>query len=96
MDESGFGIGESQIIKCLIYLGKQHKNKRIVEKQEWVTDIECTSVVNEALPPMIIWKGQNLNSGWLPAEIPRDWHFGISQEWLDLKRHRPGMVKEGV
>ena len=32
MDESGFEIKESQIIKCLIYLNKQHKNKRIIKK----------------------------------------------------------------
>lgn len=79
MDESGFGIGESQTTKCLIYLGQQQKNKRIVGKQEWVTDIECISASGEALPPIIVWKGKHLNSSWLPAEISKDWHFGTSE-----------------
>ena len=79
MDESGFGIGELQTTKCLVYLGKQYKNKKIVGKQKWVTDIECISAAGEALSPMIIWKGQNLNSGWLPEEIFKDWCFGTSQ-----------------
>ena len=34
MNKLGFEIGESQIIKYLIYLNKQYKNKRIIKKQE--------------------------------------------------------------
>ena len=28
---------------------------------------------------MIIWKGKHLNSGWLPEETPKDWHFCTSE-----------------
>ena len=48
-----------------------------------MTDIEYISAVGEALPSIIIWKGQNLNSGWLSEKIPKDWCFGISQNgWI--------------
>ena len=79
MDESGFNIGESQSTKVLVSIDKQQKNKRVVGKQEWVTVIEAINAAGEALPSMIIWKGKHLNSGWLPAETPKDWHFGTSE-----------------
>ena len=63
MDESGFGIGESQNTKVLVPIGSQSKTKRTIGKQEWVTDIECINAAGDALPPMIIWKGKHLNSG---------------------------------
>lgn len=40
MDESGFGVGEEQIMKVLVYLNAAQKDKVIAGKQEWVTDIE--------------------------------------------------------
>ena len=30
-------------------------------------------------PPMVIFKGKTLNSGWLPSQTPSDWHFGVSE-----------------
>ena len=54
MNESDFKIKESQTIKCLIYLNKQHKNKRIMGKQKWVINIKYISAANDALPPIII------------------------------------------
>ena len=79
MDESGFGIGESQSTKVLIPITSRHKNKKIIGKQELVTDIECINAAGEAISPMIIFEGQQLNSGWIPPETPRDWFFSCSE-----------------
>ena len=79
MDESEFGINESQNTKVLVPIGSQSKTKRTIGKQEWVTNIECINAAGDALPPMIIWKGKHLNSGWLPPDTPKDWHFGVSE-----------------
>ena len=79
IDESGFGVGESQNTRILIPINTKQKHKRVLGKQEWVTDIECINAAGEALPPMLIFKAQNLNSGWLPPETPSDWHFGVSE-----------------
>jgi len=79
MDESGFGIGESQSTKVLIPITSQHKNKKIIGKQELVTDIECINAAGEAISPMIIFKGQQPNSGWLPPETPLNWFFSCSE-----------------
>jgi hypothetical protein len=62
MDESGYGVGESQTTKVLVPLDRAQQYKTVVGKQEWVTVIECISAAGVALPPMIIFKGQNINS----------------------------------
>jgi hypothetical protein len=79
MDESGFGVGESQTTKVLVPIDRAQQYKTVVGKQEWVTVIECINAAGGALPPMIIFKGQNMNSGWLPPQTPPDWHFGVSE-----------------
>ena len=78
MDESGFGIGDSQSTKIIVPIGKQHKNKKIVGKQELVTDIECINAAGEALPPTIIFKAKNVNANWLPSERPQGWRYTYS------------------
>ena len=35
-------------------------------QQEWVTAIECISATEDKIPPMIIFKGTNLLTTWLP------------------------------
>jgi hypothetical protein len=67
MDESGFGVGESQTTKVLVPLDRQQQYKVVAGKQEWVTVMKCINAAGDAIPPMIIFKGQNLNSGWLPS-----------------------------
>jgi hypothetical protein len=32
------------------------------------------------LPPTLIFKGQNLNSGWIPDDSPPDWTFSTSNK----------------
>lgn len=90
MDESGFGVGESQTTRVLIPAKSNHKHKSVTGKQEWVTDIECINAAGGSLTPMIIFKAKNLNSGWLPPETPSDWHFAVSENgWTsnDLGLH---------
>jgi DDE superfamily endonuclease len=79
MDESGFGVGESQTTKVLVPVDRAQQYKTVVGKQEWVTVIECINAAGGALTPMIIFKGQNINSGWLPPQTPQNWHFGVSE-----------------
>jgi hypothetical protein len=32
------------------------------------------------LPPYLIFKGQNLNSGWIPDKTPAGWNFITSKK----------------
>ncbi len=72
MDESGFGVGESQTTRVLVPLNRTQKYKVVAGKQEWVTVIECIDTAGGSLTPIIIFKGKNINSGWLPSQIPRN------------------------
>jgi len=79
MDESGFGIGEEQAMKVLVHLDSTQKHKVVGGKQEWATTIECISAAGEALAPLIIFKGQDMNTRWLNEQSPQGWHFATSK-----------------
>jgi hypothetical protein len=49
-------------------------------RQEWITAIECISAVGVTLLPILILKGQNLNSGWIADVSLPDWTFSTSNE----------------
>ena len=79
MDESGFGVGEEQAIKVLIYLNKTQRQKIVGGKEEWITNIECINAASEALPPLLIFKGKHLNTCWISTDTPLNWHFATSK-----------------
>jgi hypothetical protein len=55
----------------------------------------CVSDSGVTLPPCLIFKGENLNSGWVPDETLGDWKFitskkGWANDWIGfewLKTH---------
>ena len=79
MDESGFGIGDEQAFKVLVYLDSTQMHRVVGGKQEWVTDIECINAAGEALAPLIIFKGTTMNTRWLNERSPEGWHFATSK-----------------
>ena len=79
MDESGFGVGESQNTRVLISINVKQKYKAVAGKQEQGTVLECINAASDSLTLIIIFKGKNMNSGWLPSQTPRDWHFAVSE-----------------
>ena len=52
-------------------------------KQEWVIDIECINVVDEAIAPILIFKDEYMNIRWINEETPGGWYFVISKNnWI--------------
>jgi hypothetical protein len=59
-------------------------------------------IITVTLPPCLIFKGQDLNSGWIPNETPAGWRFITSKigwtsdligfEWL--KTHFQSFVSQ--
>ena len=95
MDESGFGVGESQNTRVLVPIDRTQRYKVVAGKQEWVAVIECINAAGGFLTPMIIFKGRNMNSRWLPPQIPRDWYFEISENgWISNKLGLEWLIKE--
>jgi hypothetical protein len=66
VDETGFSLGSTR--KSVVLLNKRYKKYRKQQsgRQEWIIAIECISTVGVTLPLTLIFKGQNLNSGWIP------------------------------
>ena len=79
MDESGFTVGESQSTRVIVPISYNQKHKVALGKQEWVTDVECISAAGESIAPLLVFKGKDVNSGWIPDQTPNTWHFGTSE-----------------
>jgi hypothetical protein len=79
MDESGFGIGEQQAVKVLYTIDQYQEYMVTGGKQEWVTDIECISAAGEALAPLLIFRGADMNTRWINERSPEGWFFATSK-----------------
>jgi hypothetical protein len=66
--------------------------------------LECVSASEVTLPLCLIFKGENLNSGWIPDETPGDWKFITSKkswtnDWIGfewLKTHFQPFVSKSA
>jgi hypothetical protein len=80
VDETGFSIGSSRKSVVLLDQFDKRREKKQLGQQEWITSLECVSASRVTLPPCLIFKGQNLNSGWIPDETPAGWKFMTSKK----------------
>jgi hypothetical protein len=80
VDETGFSIGSSRKSVVLLDQLNQRREKKQPGRQEWITSLECVSTSGVTLPPCLIFKGQNLNSGWIPDETLAGWKFITSKK----------------
>jgi hypothetical protein len=80
VDETGFSIGSTRGSFTLYDRTATSKGKRQPGRQEWITSIECISASGVTLPPTLIFKGEKLNSEWIPDSTPRDWTFTTSNK----------------
>jgi hypothetical protein len=80
VDETGFSVGSSRKSVVLLDQLNQRRDKTQPGRQEWITSLECVSASGVTLPPCLIFKGQNLNSGWIPDETPAGWKFITSKK----------------
>jgi hypothetical protein len=80
VDETGFSIGSSRKSVVLLDQLDKRREKKQPGRQEWITSLECVDAAGVTLPPCLIFKGENLNSGWIPDETPADWKFTTSKK----------------
>ena len=80
VDETGFSLGSTR--RSIVLLDKKYKKrgKKQAGRREWITAIECISASGVTLPPTLIFKGKNLNSGWIPDVTPPGWAFSTSNK----------------
>lgn len=79
MDETGNSIGAIKGAHVVVDKTLQTKYQAHPGRQEWVTAVECVSAVGQSIPPLIIFKGKNVLSSWVPKEaLEKDVHFACS------------------
>jgi DDE superfamily endonuclease len=88
MDESGFAIGTIErsvtIINSEIRTRLQRANPG---RQAWVTSVECICADGKALPPLIIFKAENLSHDWILADTSQDWAFSCNSKGWTNNQH---------
>jgi DDE superfamily endonuclease/Tc5 transposase DNA-binding domain len=99
-DEHGIALGCGTNGRVLAPIQANNRKKTYVktpEDREWVSIIECISAVGSAISPLVIFKGQNLQSTWFPPNIQslENWHWTatkkawtsneIGVKWLETK-----------
>jgi hypothetical protein len=80
VDETGFSIRSSRKSVVLLDQLNQRWEKKQLGRQEWITCLEYVSASGVTLLPCLIFKGQNLNSGWIPDETLAVWKFITSKK----------------
>ena len=86
MDESGFAIGNVKASQHIINSTIRQKFQAKPGRQEWVTTVECMCADRSSLPPLILFKGENMSHQWIPADIANTWQFGCNtKRWMSNK-----------
>lgn len=83
VDEAGFSLRTTRESTVIVDKRYKKRGKRQTGKQEWITAVGCISASGATLPPTLIFRGQNLNSGWIPDYTPPGWTFSTSNKgWI--------------
>ena len=87
MDESGFAIGEKEAGRCIINAEVRQQFQAKPGRQEWVTVVECICADTSVVPPLVIFKAQNLSTEWIPASIHGHWRFNCNSKGWTSNEH---------
>jgi hypothetical protein len=87
VDETGFALGTSLPSKVLINKEEAIGFKKISGRQEWITAIECVGASGVSLPPLIIFRAKDTNTGWIPTSTPEKWRFSTSSSGWTSDSH---------
>src|SRR5947207_1398580 len=76
----GFAIGTAQTSYVVVDSQLRKKYQAQPGRQEWITVTECVCTDGTSIPPLVIFKGENLMSSWIPKEVDKDWHFSCNSK----------------
>ena len=72
MDETGFSIGKIEATRIIINSKIRAAYQAQPGRQEWVSIIECICGDGTAISPLVIFKGENLSTTWVPGNLYED------------------------
>ena len=87
MDESGFSIGEIEASRRIIDARIRQQYQAKPGRQEWVSSVECICADGTSIPPLIIFKAENLSHQWIPANVAEDWRFSCNSKGWTSNYH---------
>ena len=87
MDESGFAMGDIEASQRIINTTIRQRFQAKPGRQEWITAMECICADGSSLPPLIIFKGENLSRQWIPASIHNNWRFDCNTNGWTSNKH---------
>jgi DDE superfamily endonuclease/Tc5 transposase DNA-binding domain len=87
MDETGSSIGMLQRKYVIVNKMEQAQGKIEPRRQEWVTVVECICADGSSIPPLIIFKGENLNCRWIPTNSSEDWYYACNSKGWTSNEH---------
>jgi DDE superfamily endonuclease/Tc5 transposase DNA-binding domain/helix-turn-helix, Psq domain len=94
MDESGFAIGEKEPGRCIINAKVRQQFQAKPGRQEWVSVVECICADGTIVPPLVIFKAENLSTQWIPAHIHGHWRFSCNSKGWTSNDHGVRWLKQ--
>ena len=85
MDESGLLEGRGANGLVLGSAEKESIRKKEPGSRVWTSFVECISATSQALPPLVIFKGQSVQQQWfsLDLDLFASWHFTATKKgWI--------------
>jgi len=87
MDESGFSIGTINASRVIVNTQIGQRYQANPGRQEWVSVVECICMDDTSISPMIIFKGENLLSNWIPSGLTKDWAITCNTKGWTSNEH---------
>jgi len=87
MDETGFAIGTLESNRIIIDSTLRTKFQAQPGRQEWVSILECICADVTSITLLIIFKGQNVLSNWIPSQLRDDWYFSANTKGWTSNLH---------
>ena len=82
MDESGMPLNPRPP-NIVAKRGQKKVRYRVSGNKQQITILACGNAVGQALPPMVIFEGKNLNHAWTVGEIPGTLYGMSGKGWTD-------------
>lgn len=94
MDESGFSIGAIKAGKVVIDKELRSRFQAEPGREEWVTVIECICADGTSISSYVIFKGKDINTKWIPDNVPHIWRVGIGANGWTSHKHSMEWVRK--
>ena len=87
MDETGFAIGTMQSTRVIVDATIRTQWQANPGRQEWLTVVECICADGTVIKPFVIFKGENVDSRWIPGSLSENWAFAANTKGWTSNMH---------